>query len=118
MTSELPFNSHGIIGSSPVMKTLDCQIATAAGSDLTVLVTGESGTCRNWIIPPAFRRYSLMPLIATQHMTSPALGNPGLRALAMQLQDGNNTLPSDQVIERWLNQASGGSNAVAGSIVE
>ncbi len=44
MTSELPFKDNGIIGSSPVMKTLDCQIATAAGSDLTVLITGESGT--------------------------------------------------------------------------
>jgi transcriptional regulator with PAS, ATPase and Fis domain len=44
MTSDLPFNNNGIIGSSPVMKTLDCQIATAARSDLTVLVTGESGT--------------------------------------------------------------------------
>src|SRR5713226_3889869 len=44
MTSELPFKNNGIIGSSPVMKTLDCQIATAARSDLTVLITGESGT--------------------------------------------------------------------------
>ena len=44
MTSELPFKDNGIIGSSPVMKTLDCQIATAARSDLTVLITGESGT--------------------------------------------------------------------------
>src|SRR5437667_105358 len=42
--SELPFNNNGIIGSSPVMKTLDCQIATAARSELTVLITGESGT--------------------------------------------------------------------------
>src|SRR5947207_2106529 len=42
--AELPFKNHGIIGSSPVMKTLDCQIATAARSDLTVLITGESGT--------------------------------------------------------------------------
>ncbi len=44
MVTELPFNNNGIIGSSPVMKTLDCQIATAARSDLTVLITGESGT--------------------------------------------------------------------------
>ena len=44
MASELPFNNNGIVGSSPVMKTLDCQIATAARSDLTVLITGESGT--------------------------------------------------------------------------
>src|SRR5713101_802079 len=44
LVSELPFSAHGIIGSSPVMKTLDCQIATAARSDLTVLITGESGT--------------------------------------------------------------------------
>src|SRR5438034_2072984 len=42
--SELPFKNNGIIGSSPVMKTLDCQIGTAARSDLTVLITGESGT--------------------------------------------------------------------------
>lgn len=42
--SELPFSDNGIIGSSPVMKTLDCQIATAARSELTVLITGESGT--------------------------------------------------------------------------
>jgi transcriptional regulator with PAS, ATPase and Fis domain len=44
MASDLPFNSNGIIGNSPVMKTLDCQISTAARSDLTVLITGESGT--------------------------------------------------------------------------
>lgn len=44
MIAQLPFTSHGIIGSSPAMKTLDCQIATAARSDLTVLITGESGT--------------------------------------------------------------------------
>ncbi len=44
LTSELPFKSNGIVGTSPVMKTLDCQIATAARSDLTVLITGESGT--------------------------------------------------------------------------
>jgi transcriptional regulator with PAS, ATPase and Fis domain len=42
--AELPFRNNGIIGNSPVMKTLDCQIATAARSDLTVLITGESGT--------------------------------------------------------------------------
>ena len=84
---------------------------------LRILVTGESGTCRNWIIPPAFRKYSLMPLLGMPHTTSPALGNPGLRALAMQLQDGNESLQPDQLIERWLNQASGGSKDVAGSIV-
>jgi two-component system, NtrC family, response regulator GlrR len=44
MVPELPFRNNGIVGSSPVMKTLDCQIATAARSDLTVLITGESGT--------------------------------------------------------------------------
>src|SRR6266481_9324933 len=44
VSSQLPFASNGIIGSSPVMKTLDCQIATAAKSHLTVLITGESGT--------------------------------------------------------------------------
>lgn len=44
VSSELPFKSNGIVGVSPAMKTLDCQIATAARSDLTVLVTGESGT--------------------------------------------------------------------------
>src|SRR5580765_1997178 len=44
LSSELPFKSNGIVGVSPVMKTLDCQIATAARSDLTVLITGESGT--------------------------------------------------------------------------
>ena len=42
--AELPFRNNGIVGNSPVMKTLDCQIATAARSDLTVLITGESGT--------------------------------------------------------------------------
>jgi transcriptional regulator with PAS, ATPase and Fis domain len=42
--AQLPFTSHGIIGSSPAMKNLDCQIATASRSDLTVLITGESGT--------------------------------------------------------------------------
>lgn len=44
LDSELPFKSNGIVGVSPAMKTLDCQIATAARSDLTVLITGESGT--------------------------------------------------------------------------
>jgi transcriptional regulator with PAS, ATPase and Fis domain len=44
VTSELPFKNNGIIGNSPVMKALDCQIDTAARSDLTVLITGESGT--------------------------------------------------------------------------
>jgi transcriptional regulator with PAS, ATPase and Fis domain len=44
VSSELPFKSNGIVGVSPVMKTLDCQIATAARSDLTVLISGESGT--------------------------------------------------------------------------
>lgn len=44
MPSELLFQTNGIVGSSPVMRTLDCQIATAARSDLTVLITGESGT--------------------------------------------------------------------------
>src|SRR5437016_14360712 len=44
MVTELPFNNNGIIGNQPGMKTLDCQIATAARSDLTVLITGESGT--------------------------------------------------------------------------
>jgi transcriptional regulator with PAS, ATPase and Fis domain len=42
--AELPFTNNGIVGRSPVMKTLDCQITTAARSDLTVLITGESGT--------------------------------------------------------------------------
>lgn len=44
VASELPFKTNGIVGASPAMKTLDCQIATAARSDLTVLITGESGT--------------------------------------------------------------------------
>lgn len=44
LSSPLPFRNNGIVGSSPVMKTLDCQIATAARSDLSVLITGESGT--------------------------------------------------------------------------
>jgi len=44
MVTELPFIDNGIIGNSPPMKTLDCQIATAARSDLSVLITGESGT--------------------------------------------------------------------------
>jgi transcriptional regulator with PAS, ATPase and Fis domain len=42
--AELPFKNNGIVGNSAVMKTLDCQISTAARSDLTVLITGESGT--------------------------------------------------------------------------
>src|SRR3982751_6164881 len=42
--ADLPFIDNGIIGNSPPMKTLDCQIATAARSGLTVLITGESGT--------------------------------------------------------------------------
>jgi len=42
--ADLPFIDNGIIGNSPPMRTLDCQIATAARSDLTVLITGESGT--------------------------------------------------------------------------
>ena len=44
VSTTLPFKSNGIVGSSPVMKTLDEQIVTAAGSDLSVLITGESGT--------------------------------------------------------------------------
>ncbi len=44
IASELPFKTNGIVGASPAMKTLDCQIATAARSDLPVLITGESGT--------------------------------------------------------------------------
>jgi Nif-specific regulatory protein len=44
LSSELPFKHNGIVGTSAVMKTLDCQIATAARSDLPVLITGESGT--------------------------------------------------------------------------
>ena len=44
MISGLPFNSNGIVGNSPVMKALDCQIKIAAGNDLTVLIPGESGT--------------------------------------------------------------------------
>src|SRR5437867_8810513 len=44
LASELPFKTNGIVGASPAMKTLDCQIATAARSDLPVLITGESGT--------------------------------------------------------------------------
>src|SRR5258705_2602053 len=42
--SDMHFNRNSIIGRSPVMKTLDCQIATAARSDLSAHVTGESGT--------------------------------------------------------------------------
>src|ERR1043166_2430292 len=49
MASELPFNNNGIVGSSPAMKTLDCQITTAARSDLSVLITGESGTGKELI---------------------------------------------------------------------
>src|SRR6059058_2369641 len=44
LSSALPFKHNGIVGTSAVMKTLDCQIATAARSDLPVLITGESGT--------------------------------------------------------------------------
>ena len=44
VSTTLPFKHNGIVGSSPVMKTLDEQIVTAAGSDLSVLITGESGT--------------------------------------------------------------------------
>src|SRR5437764_733635 len=44
ISTTLPFKHNGIVGSSPVMKTLDEQIVTAAGSDLSVLITGESGT--------------------------------------------------------------------------
>src|SRR6266568_7920308 len=44
LSSELPFKHNGIVGTSAVMKTLDCQIATAARSNLPVLITGESGT--------------------------------------------------------------------------
>ena len=41
---EEKLSSAGIIGESPVMRLLACQIETAAGCELTVLVTGESGT--------------------------------------------------------------------------
>ena len=52
VSSELPFKSNGIVGVAPVMKTLDCQIATAARSDLTVLITGESGTGKELVARP------------------------------------------------------------------
>src|ERR1700694_4063652 len=44
LASALPIKHNDIVGTSAVMKTLDCQIATAARSDLPVLITGESGT--------------------------------------------------------------------------
>lgn len=42
--SRISPHHHGLIGSSGPMQALDCQIETAARSDLTVLITGESGT--------------------------------------------------------------------------
>jgi two-component system response regulator HydG len=43
------FDAGGIIGSSPVMKTLMEMLAMVAPSDATVLVTGESGTGKELI---------------------------------------------------------------------
>jgi transcriptional regulator with GAF, ATPase, and Fis domain len=44
VNSESKLSSVGIIGDSPVMHLLARQIETAAGCDLTAVVTGESGT--------------------------------------------------------------------------
>ena len=91
----------------------------AAHPGMRVLITGESGTCRNWIIPPAFRKYSLMPLLNAQRKSPTGMGNPGLHALAMQLPGdaSDNANQPDRLIERWLDQASGGDAGAATAIV-
>jgi len=44
VTSELSLKDVGIIGDSPALGLLACQIETTAQCDLTALITGESGT--------------------------------------------------------------------------
>lgn len=83
-----------------------------------ILIAGESGTCRNWIIPPAFRKYNLMPLLAAQHQSR--VGNPGLNALALQCQatPSGRALQPQQLVERWLAQAARGSDEAADAIAQ
>jgi sigma-70-like protein len=46
---------HGIIGSSPVLKTVLDQIHVVAPTDSTVLIQGEAGTdCRAWLFTIMF----------------------------------------------------------------
>lgn len=56
MASDLLLQA-GLVGDSPAMKTLACQIAIAARSDLTVLVAGESGTGKE-LVARAIHRHS------------------------------------------------------------
>jgi transcriptional regulator with GAF, ATPase, and Fis domain len=51
VNSESKLSSVGIIGDSPVMHVLARQIETAAGCDLTAVVTGESGTGKELVAP-------------------------------------------------------------------
>lgn len=91
---------------------------SAAHPGLRVLIAGESGTCRNWIIPPAFRKYSLMPLLAAQQKTG--MGNPGLNALALQCHTApaSSALLAHQLVERWLTHAASGSDEAASAITQ
>jgi DNA-binding NtrC family response regulator len=57
VTAEL-LNNNSIVGESPAMRTLNCQIATAARSDLTVLITGESGTGKELVARAVHQRSS------------------------------------------------------------
>ena len=66
MNSESKLGSVGIIGDSPAMHLLARQIETAAGCDLTAVVTGESGTGKE-LVARALHRQSArsgMPFIS------------------------------------------------------
>ena len=66
MNSESKLSSVGIIGDSPAMHLLARQIETAAGCDLTAVVTGESGTGKE-LVARALHRQSAragMPFIS------------------------------------------------------
>jgi len=56
MTSELNLREIGIIGESPALRLLACQIETAASCDLTALITGESGSGKELVARALHRR--------------------------------------------------------------
>lgn len=57
MSLELNLKDVGIIGNSPALGLLACQIKTAAQCDLTALITGESGTGKE-LVARALHRQS------------------------------------------------------------
>lgn len=95
-------------------------VAALAGRSpkIRVLVAGESGACRTWLVPASFRKYQLLPLLAAQraayrrdclarhHIDSvdradaESLGNPGLFALSHGLTSA--TRSPHHVVDRLL----------------